>query len=219
MKLALALLVALLILTGCSTDREYARSICILVDVSDTYTDQKTEVVDLVKKGILPGMLPGDTILVIRIDSESYEKDNVEAMMTLDTRPSLANAQKLAFAKKLNAFAAREDHASYTDIDGALMLAADYLRETGAGTQVIVAFSDMKEDLPPGLHRTLEESEFNDIRVVAANVKKLQRDNMDPAAYRERLDLWEKRVLECGALEWRVILDNAKLFEYLDDRV
>ena len=127
MKLALALLVALLILTGCSTDREYARSICILVDVSDTYTDQKTEVVDLVKKGILPGMLPGDTILVIRIDSESYEKDNVEAMMTLDTRPSLANAQKLAFAKKLNAFAAREDHASYTDIDGALMLAADYL--------------------------------------------------------------------------------------------
>jgi hypothetical protein len=93
------------------------------------------------------------------------------------------------------------------------------LRETGAGTQVIVAFSDMKEDLPPGLHRTLEESEFNDIRVVAANVKKLQRDNMDPAAYRERLDLWEKRVLECGALEWRVILDNAKLFEYLDDRV
>ena len=52
----------------------------------------------MIRKGLLPHLTPGDTLVVIRIDSESYRKDNVEAHMTLDVRPSKANAQKLQLA-------------------------------------------------------------------------------------------------------------------------
>jgi hypothetical protein len=222
-RLASALLAAAgilpLVTTGCSDNRQYAQAICVLVDVSGTYADQKTDVVDLIKRSILPAMIPGDSVFLIRIDGESYEKDNVEASMTLDTRPSHANAQKLEFARSLDAFAARQDEASFTDIHGALMLAADYLKETEAGTQTIVAFSDLKEDLPHGVRRQLDADEFAGIRIVAVNVKKLQQDNADPQDYRTRLATWERRTRESGARDWRVILDGSKLGEYVEGRL
>ena len=82
----------------------------------------------------MPAMLPGDTLMVIRIDSESYQKDNLEALVTLDPRPSHADVQKLALARRLDAFAANAVASDHTDIMGAMLLASDYLGEIKAAS-------------------------------------------------------------------------------------
>ncbi len=167
------------------------------------------------KREILPNMVPGDTLIVIRIDSESYQKENVEALLTLEDRPSHANSQKLALARKLDAFAAGEHRSEFTDIPGAMMLGAEYLREVGAGSRVMLVFSDMQEDLPEGSLRQMGEREFEGIQVVALNVKRLTGDTANPALFRRRIAGWERRVIERGALGWQTIMDPAKLPVYL----
>ncbi len=206
---------ALLTLSACSDASQYSQAVAVLIDVSGTYADQKAEVARIVKREVLPSLVPGDTIAVIRIDSESYQKANVEAFVTLDQRPSHANAQKLALAKTLDAFAARDERSDYTDIPGAMMLASEYLRETGAKSRAILLFSDMQSDLPPNTKRTFGEHEFDGIRIVALNVKQLERDNANPDVLRSRLASWEKQVTHAGAGGWQIFLDTAKLGPYL----
>jgi hypothetical protein len=214
----LALLGVLLLVigaTGCESGRSYAQAICVLVDVSGTYADEKDEVAMILKRDVLPGLLPGDTLLVIRIDSESYGKDNLEALMTLDARPSRANAQKLELARRLDAFA-RTRHASpHTDIQGAMMLGTDYLRELPSSSRVMLVFSDLEQDLPDGTRRSLEEGEFEGIEVVAMNVKRLQGDNADPGGFRARLTRWERDLRDAGATGWRTIMDSKQLPDHL----
>lgn len=211
---ALALVVAV---TACSDARRYDQAICVLIDVSGTYADQKAEVVRIVKREILPAMVPGDTLLVIRIDSQSYEKNNVEALVTLDPRPSRANAQKLALSHKLDEFAAGDATSTHTDIEGAMMLGAEYLRELASGSLVMLVFSDMEQDLPAGTRRTVAEDEFEGIRVIAMNVKRLGADAADPQAFRTRLSGWEDRVVAANAVGWRTFLDSTKLPDYLGE--
>src|SRR3954452_8360015 len=98
-------IVAAALLAGsCSSGAQYSQAIVALVDASGTYADQRPEVVtmmckgiasrlrpevvNVIRKGLLPRLTPGDTLIVIRSDSESYKKYNVEAHMTLDVRPS-----------------------------------------------------------------------------------------------------------------------------------
>ncbi len=126
---------------SCSSGAQYAHAVVALVDVSGTYADQKPEVVNVIRKGLIPKLVPGDSLTVIRIDSQSYTRKNIEATVKLDVRPSRANAQKLAFAGQLDEFARRADKAPYTDIRGAMMLGAEYLRETGAGRRTMIVFS------------------------------------------------------------------------------
>ncbi|MFI5317548.1 MAG: VWA domain-containing protein [Myxococcota bacterium] len=202
-------------LAGCSDASHYSQAVAVLIDVSGTYADQKLEVVRIVKREVLPSLVPGDTIAIVRIDSESYQKGNVEAFVTLDQRPSHANAQKLALAKTLDAFAARGDRSQYTDIPGAMMLAGEYLRETGAKSRAILLFSDMQSDLPPGIKRAFSAHEFDGIHVAALNVKQLERDNANPDVLRSRLASWEKDVTHAGAGGWNTFLDAAKLGPFL----
>ena len=204
-----------LALAACSDGSHYQQAVAVLIDVSGTYADQKPEVARIVKRELLPSLVPGDTIAILRIDSASYEKENLEALVTLDRRPSRANAQKLALAKRLDAFAAREERSEFTDIPGAMMLAAEYLRETGAKSRAILLFSDMQADLPPGAKRTFGEHEFDGVRVIAMNVKKLESDNANPDEFRGRLAHWEKDVTRAGAGGWETFLDAAKLSPYL----
>lgn len=211
----LALAGALLALTACSDARSYSQAVAVLIDVSGTYADQTPEVARIVKREILPALVPGDTLAIVRIDSESYKKANVEALVTLDNRPSHANAEKLDLAKKLDAFAARGERSQYTDIPGAMMLAAEYLRETGAKSRAIVLFSDMQSDLPPGTKRHFSEHEFEGIRIVALNVKQLARDNANPDVLRSRLASWEQEVTHAGAGGFTTFLDAAKLGPFL----
>jgi len=205
-------------LLACTNSRNYAQAVCALVDVSGTYADQKVDVVNVIKRGILPKLMPGDSLYVIRIDDESYKKDNVEADVNLDVRPSRANAQKLAFARKLEDFAHRPQRARHTDIRGAMMLGAEYLKETGAATRTLVVFSDMEEDLPKGVKRDLAADEFAGMRVLAMNVKKLNTDNANPTAYRARLAAWKQQITSHGAKEFQVVLEPDRLDELLEQR-
>ena len=135
MRLATTLLGGLLLVAlGCSTADRYDQAVGILIDVSGTYADRKSDTVDLIKRQVLPDMVPGDTVFVIQIDSSSYDEKDLVALMTLDMRPSQANAQKLALAQTLDRFASRGESARYTDIPGALMLASEDLREIGASS-------------------------------------------------------------------------------------
>jgi len=213
---ALALLLAWLPLSGCSDERRYDQAIGVLIDVSGTYADERRETVRVVKREVLPHMLPGDTLLVTRIDSESYDREDVLALLTLDRRPSHANAQKLEMARLLDAFAADATRAAHTDIPGAIMLASEYLEETGAGSRVMLIFSDMQEDLPGAASRQLEADELAGTRVVAMNVKRLGSDQADPSVFRGRLEGWGERLAAAGAAEWRTLLDPTKLPAYLE---
>ncbi|TFG98543.1 MAG: VWA domain-containing protein [Myxococcales bacterium] len=213
---ALGLLLAWSALAGCSDGRRYDQAVGVLIDVSGTYADERQETVRVVKREILPQMVPGDTLLVASIDSESYDRENVLALLTLDRRPSHANAQKLEMARLLDAFATRPTRSAHTDIPGAIMLASEYLGETGAGSRVLLIFSDMQEDLPVGSRRQLDADELAGTRVVALNVKRLGRDQADPALFRGRLEGWGERVAAAGAAEWRTLLDPTKLPEYLE---
>ena len=210
------ILMAGVVLSGCSSGRNYAQAIAALVDVSGTYVDQKPEVINLIKRAILPKLNPGDSLFVIRIGDESYRKDNLEGAVTLDVRPSKANAQKLAFANKLDEFGRKRERTRHTDIRGAMMLGAEYLKETGAGVRTIVVFSDLEEDLPKGVKRHLAADEFNGMRVLAMNVKRLNADNANPTAYRARLDSWQKQVTSHGARDFKVVLAPEKLDELLE---
>ena len=212
----LGLLVAPLALAGCSDARRYDQAIGVLIDVSGTYADERQETVRVIKREILPQMVPGDTLLVARIDSESYDRKNVLALLTLDRRPSHANAQKLDVAHRLDEFAAQPTRSAHTDIPGAIMLASEYLDETGAGSRVLLIFSDMQEDLPGGSRRQLDADELAGTRVVAMNVKRLGRDQADPSEFRGRLEGWGERVAAAGAAEWRTFQDASKLPDYLE---
>ena len=209
-------LLAVALLLSCSNSKNYAQAVVALVDVSGTYADQKPEVVSVIKRGILPKLQPGDSLFVIRIDDESYKKANVEGGITLDVRPSRANAQKLAFATQMDQFAAKRQRARHTDIRGAMMLASEYLKETGAGQRVMVVFSDMEEDLPKGVKRTLAPDEFAGMRILAMNVKKLNADNANPTAYRQRLASWQQQAKSHGAKEFAIVLEAEKLDELLE---
>jgi hypothetical protein len=217
MKQSLAILALTALALGCGESRRYDQAIGVLIDVSGTYSDERTETVNVIKREILPHMVPGDTLIVIRIDSESYDKENVEALLTLDRRPSHANAQKLALAHKLDAFAKERHGSQHTDIPGAIMLASEYLSEVGSDSRVMLIFSDMQEDLPPGSKRSLAEDELQGTHVAAMNVKRLTRDTADPTAFRDRLAAWEERAQNAGALDWRTFMDSSKLPDYLAD--
>ena len=216
-RLTLLLITACFLGLGCDEGHRYEQAIAVLIDVSGTYADQKAEVVRILKRDVLPSLVPGDTLLVVRIDSESYEKENIEALVTLDHRPSRANAQKLAVAQKLDAFAKSDARSEYTDIPGAMMLSADYLREIPAGSRVMLVFSDLREDLPSGTTRTLDKAEFEGIQVIAMNVKRLRSDNADPGLFRGRLVRSEGQVKRAGAVGWKTFMDAAKLPDYLGE--
>jgi hypothetical protein len=214
-------LVALLCLcvaqtVGCLDMTSTETAICVLIDVSGTYSDQKADVVKIVKREILPTLVPGDTFITILIDSESYEKDNVTVIATLDARPSRANAQKLALAQELDAFAASETRSRFTDIPGAMMLGAEYLQEARGDRRVMLVFSDLREELPKGAKRELRPDEFQGIEVVAMNVKRLGPDSADPAVYRRRLESWHERVEGSGGASWRTVMDANQLPEILE---
>jgi len=200
---------------GCSDGHQYRQAIAVLVDVSGTYADEKDEVARIVKREVLPQLVPGDALLLVRIDSQSYDEEDLFSLTTLDPRPSQANAQKLAIARQLDAFARDAARAKYTDIPGALMLAAEYLHEIPAGSRAILVFSDMREDLPAGTRRELAADEFAGIQIVAMNVKRLRSDGEDPSRFRGRLARWEETASQHGAAGWVTLMDAGKLGEHL----
>ncbi len=203
---------------ACTDGSEDARAIAVLIDVSGTYADQAPAVIKTVKAGILPSMMPGDTLTVVRIDDASYGKDNIETKLTLAPRRSEANAQKLQTARALDGFAKRVKPARHTDVTGAVMIAADYLRDAEPDRKMMVIFSDLREDLPAGTRRVLGDDELAGIRVLALNVKRLEADNRDPQGYRARMTAWRERLIGAGAEDFRIYVDDQRLVEALHRR-
>jgi len=201
----------LLLALSCDDGRSHARATAVLVDVSGTYADQLSEVVRIIRSGLLPKVRPGDSFFLIRIGEQSYDRAAVELAETLDAQPSRANAQKVKMAGKLDSFARLANRARYTDVSGAILLASEYLKETRAGRKDIVIFSDLREELPKGAKRSLDPGELSGTEVLAMNVKRLAADTRDPAAYRARLDEWRSRLIRAGAASWRVVLEPEEL--------
>ena len=216
-KLKFILLPVLMILlsVSCSDNRLYETSYCALVDTSGTYASEKSNVVKIVKAGVVPEMVPGDSLFFVKIDSNSYAEENLVTKLTLDYRPSKANSQKLALAKALDKFAGSKAQSRQTDISGALMLCSDYLKATQSGTQIMFVFSDMKEELPKGVVRKFENDEFNGINIAAMNVIKLNRDSSNPEIYRNRLKHWDKQLIDSGAKSWHNLIDASKIQAFI----
>jgi len=200
---------------GCSDSKQYETSYCALIDISGTYASEKASVVNTVKAGIVPQMIPGDSLFFVMIDSNSYSEDNLVTKLTLDYRPTTANNQKLAVAQKLDEFSKGTARSKLTDISGALMLCSDYLKATGSGTQVMFVFSDMNEELPNGVVRKFADDEFDGIDMVAMNIIKLNKDSANPEVYRKRLDKWQQRTTASGARSWNTLIDATKIPEYI----
>jgi hypothetical protein len=160
-------------------------------------------------------MIPGDSLFFIKIDSNSYSEDNLVTKLTLDYRPTRANSQKLAVARKLDDFGKGTARSNLTDISGALMLCSDYLKATRSGTKVMFVFSDMNEELPKGVVRKFADDEFDGIDIVAMNIIKLNKDSINPEVYRKRLEQWHQRATTSGARSWNTLIDATKIEEYI----
>ena len=214
-KYALSVLVLAAAVAGCSDSKQYETSYCALIDISGTYASEKGSVVNTVKAGIVPQMIPGDSLFFVMIDSNSYSEHNLLTKLTLDYRPTTANNQKVAVAQKLDEFSKGKDRSKMTDISGAMMLCSDYLKATGSGTQVMFVFSDMNEELPAGVVRKFSDDEFSGIDLVAMNIIKLNKDSANPEVYRKRLEKWEQRTTASGARSWNTLIDATKIPEYI----
>jgi len=208
----------LILLSSCSDNKEYETAICALADISGTYAKEKKSMVKIIQAGIVPSLVPGDSLILMTIDSNSFNEENIKGKLKLDYRPSQANKQKINFAKQLDEFADKKVSAKYTDISGAMMLCSSHLKSTQAGTQLMFIFSDMKEELKPGIKRSFNKDEFENIDIVAMNVIKLNEDSANPQVFRSRIKKWKKRALKHSAKSWDSTLDPTEITNYIDTK-
>jgi hypothetical protein len=180
----------------------------MLIDTSGTYRGEMRKAEDVILY-TLSHLEPSDSFAVARIDTGSFSEKDIIAKTTFDDRPSTANAQKRAFAQKVQNFVARSNASEYTDITGGLLQAVEFLNEKGTGRKTILIFSDLEQDLEKGYIRDIEVP-FEGFQVVALNVVKLRKDNYDPRQYLARLDQWKGQVEKAGG-QWRVVNDLDRL--------
>lgn len=186
------------------TEQKPTTGLYMLLDTSGTYTKELKKAQQIIHY-YLANLEPGDSFAVARIDSGSFSEKDIVAKVTFDHRPSRANEQKRVFATTISDFIDSVKSSAYTDINGGLLLASEYLEETQADRKIVMVFSDMQEELPKGFKRDFNLS-LNNYEVVALNVTKLRSDNQDPKQYMDRMSKWQLRVEESGG-SWRMIND------------
>ncbi len=199
--------IACLAVAGCSEPAPTGKGVYMLLDTSGTYTQEIKKAQQIINV-VLSRLNPGDSFAVARIDTASFSEKDIIAKVTFDARPSIANQQKRQFQTTIKRFVKNVRPAAYTDITGGMLQAAEFLNEKNTGEKIILVFSDLAEDLKKGYIRDIPLA-LEDFDVVALNVTKLGRDNVDPRKYMKRLAKWRLRVEEGGG-QWRVIndLDN-----------
>jgi hypothetical protein len=205
-----ASILACMLLVACTQSAPVARNtgVYMLLDTSGTYRGELRKAEDVILYA-LSRLEPADSFAVARIDTGSFSEKDIIAKSTFDERPSAANAQKRAFAKKVQDFVARANASQYTDITGGLLQAVEFLNEKGTGRKTILIFSDLDQDLEKGYVRDIEVP-FKGFQVVALNVVKLRKDNYDPREYLARLEHWKGQVEKAGG-QWRVVNDLDRL--------
>lgn len=204
MKPTLLLIGIAVALQACAPPQARNTGVYLLVDTSGSYNRQITKA-EQITLYALTRLQSADSIAVARIDTGSFTEKDIIAKATLDDRPSTANAQKRAFASRVEKFIDQSPPAPYTDITGGLLQAIEFLNEKHTARKEILILSDMKEELAKGYIRNIP-LDFKGFDVVALNVTKLRTDNFDPRLYLTRLDEWRGKV-EKGGGHWRVIND------------
>jgi hypothetical protein len=207
-KLLMICCSAVMLMTGCGEPQNRAKGVYMLLDTSGTYALELKKAQNILNY-LLGTLQPQDTLAVARIDTGSFSEKDIIAKVTFDTRPSVANNQKRAFKGTLDAFIGSVKSSRYTDISGGLLQAIEYLNEAGSGTNYILIFSDLKEELKKGFIRDVPFA-LDNYRVVALNVTKLRADNVDPKEYMGRVAQWKGKVEEGGG-QWKVINDLERL--------
>lgn len=201
------LLTGAVVIAGCSGGN-HNKAVYLLLDTSGTYA-RELDRANAIVNYLLGTLDTGDSLAVARIDSASFNEEDIVERVTFDGQPSKANDQKRAFRRSMTAFFDDLDAAQYTDIRGALLQAAEWLKETDAGENHVLVFSDLKEDLPPG-HKRDFDLPLKGTHVVALNVAKLRPDQVDPQRYLDRVEMWRKRVEEAGG-SFRTVNDLSRL--------
>lgn len=199
---------AVILMTGCGEPQNRTKGVYMLLDTSGTYALELKKAQNILNY-LLGTLQPKDTLAVARIDTGSFSEKDIIAKVTFDTRPSVANNQKRAFKGTLDGFIKSVKSSRYTDISGGMLQAIEYLNEAGSGTNYILIFSDLKEELKKGFVRDVP-FELDNYRVVALNVTKLRADNVDPKVYMGRVAQWQGKVEEGGG-QWKVINDLERL--------
>jgi hypothetical protein len=193
-----------LLLPGCTNSTSHAKAVYMLMDTSGTYAKNLHNAQAIINY-LLGTLNPGDSLAVAQIDTGSFSEKNIIDKVTFDGRPSLCNAQKRAFREKVDHFVGHVKGSAYTDISGGVLQAVEFLKETHAGSQTILIYSDLKQDLKPGYVRNFP-IKMKGIHVVALNVTKLRQDNVDPRKYMKRLAWWKHKVTSGGGT-WKVLND------------
>ncbi|MBN2418846.1 MAG: VWA domain-containing protein [Deltaproteobacteria bacterium] len=196
------LTVSILLIPGCSGNKKHNKSVYMLLDTSGTYALELDKAHSVIK--YLLGILqPTDTLAVARIDTGSFSEKDIIAKVKFDQRPSVANDQKRAFVNRMDEFVKNVKSAQYTDIEGGLLQAIDYLNETAAGEKYIIIFSDLKQELASG-HIRGNEFDLTGFEVIALNVTKLNEDIREPDNYMSRVAEWKARIEKSGGV-WKRI--------------
>ena len=198
MKRLLPLLLLALLLSGCATGPR-GRAVYVLVDTSGSYIQAVPKAARIIRY-LLGTLEPGDTIAVARITSLSFTNKDRVAAITLSRRPAQADAEKRAMAARVSAFVKAMEKrrgTAYTDISGALLEAAHFLRGIPAARKEIIVVSDMRQDLPPGAVRHVPLP-LNQVSVFAVNVIKSYGENMNPTRYIARMHKWKARIAKGG---------------------
>lgn len=216
-KLVIAMTLALTtMIAGCTENPSQHRvAVAFLLDTSGTYS-KELDKADAIINYLLGSLNEGDSLAIMRIDSASFSEKEIIEQTTFDSRPSMANQQKRAFRQGMDKFMKEMEPAPHTDIKGAMLQAAQYLNETGAGNRYILVFSDLETDLPEGYKRDFVLP-LDGTKVVALNVTKLRSDNVNPQEYLDRVERWNQTVTKAGG-EWEVMNNLDRLDNLLDER-
>src|SRR5579864_1092042 len=124
----LLLLAAALGLPAFAPPQTNSTGVYLLVDTSGSYNRQVTKA-EQITLYALTRLQSADSIAVARIDTASFTEKDIVAKATFDDRPSTANAQKRAFAGRVEKFIDQAPPAAYTDITGGLLQAIEFLNE------------------------------------------------------------------------------------------
>jgi hypothetical protein len=208
LRSARLIVLAAILAAGCTRSAPQGTGVYLLLDTSGTYRQELDKAAQIINY-TLARLGAYDSFAVATINTGSFTEKNIIAKVTLDDRPSTANAQKRAFSESIARFLKTERASAYTDITGGLLQAVEFLNEKGPGRKAIFIFSDMKEDLQKGYVRDIPVP-LEGFEVVALNVTKLRSDNLDPREYLGRLEQWRTKV-ENGRGTWRVINDLDRL--------
>ena len=206
---ALCILIALIGgMQGCSGRTDRSQGVYLLLDTSGAHAAEMNKAREVIYF-LLRTLQPGDTLFVSRIDTVSFSEKNIVAGARFDQRPSVTNAQKRSFQKKIDVFLSSVSDNKYADIAGGILQAIESMNESRSGSKYILIFSDLEEEPSKGFGRDVPLA-LNGFHLVAFNMPQLRDNKYDPKTFLGRVEEWRQKT-EKGGGQWRFIDDMERL--------